>query len=163
MNLTYQTINRSDLSDKQRKEFAFLLSEQNKVQGELSKKADRCKIICIVYNEDTPVACGGIKVKTWSDFSVNKAALVDLESKFEWELGYLYTKPSFGGLGIGSRVVKLLLTQFGSNNLMASTEISNNPGMVRILEMNGFKRFGKSWKSAIHGNDLGLFLRFSNE
>jgi hypothetical protein len=34
-----------------------------------------------------------------------------------------------------------------------------NPGMVRILERNGFRAFGKPWKSGIHGNMLGLFLR----
>ncbi len=43
---------------------------------------------------------------------------------------------------------------------MASTEISVNPGMVKILESNGFKLFGKPWKSSIHEHFLGLFLKF---
>ena len=43
---------------------------------------------------------------------------------------------------------------------MASTEITNNPGMVKILERNGFRLFGKPWKSKIHSHYLGLFLRF---
>jgi len=43
---------------------------------------------------------------------------------------------------------------------MASTEITANPAMVRILEKQGFRLFGKPWKSDIHGNYLGLFLRF---
>jgi hypothetical protein len=45
---------------------------------------------------------------------------------------------------------------------MASTEISANPAMVRLLENYRFNRVGRAWKSAIHGNDLGLFLRMND-
>jgi len=44
---------------------------------------------------------------------------------------------------------------------MATTEISNNPGMVAILNKNGFKQYCKPWKSSIHKNYLGLFLKFN--
>lgn len=53
-----------------------------------------------------------------------------------------------------------LLETFGKGNLMASTEVTDNPAMVSILEQLGFQRRGKSWKSNIHGNELGLFLKY---
>jgi len=43
---------------------------------------------------------------------------------------------------------------------MASTEISANPRMVGILEKNGFRHYGKPWKSSLHDNFLGLFLKY---
>lgn len=46
---------------------------------------------------------------------------------------------------------------------MASTEIAANPGMVKILEKHGFRQFGKPWKSSLHKNYLGLFLKFTPE
>ena len=104
------------------------------------------------------VAIGGIKQKTASDFT--KAGMPDLSSEFEWELGYLYTDSDYTGRGIASNVVRLLVETYGKGNLMASTEIAANPAMVRILETRGFRLFGKPWKSGIHGNHLGLFLRF---
>lgn len=42
---------------------------------------------------------------------------------------------------------------------MASTEVSANPRMVKILEKSGFRFFGRPWKSSIHDNYLGLFLK----
>ena len=32
--------------------------------------------------------------------------------------------------------------------------------MLHILQKNGFVRYGKTWKSKIHGGELGLFLRY---
>ena len=57
-------------------------------------------------------------------------------------------------------IAKLLLEKYGKDNLMASTEITANPAMVSILQKNGFRLYGKPWKSGIHENDLGLFLKF---
>jgi len=163
MKIVYHIINKNDLTEIHRTVFGTLLKEQNKVRGDLSTKAGRCKVICIVNKNDEPIAIGGIKTKTRSDFNPEKANLSELANDFEWELGYLYTKPAFGGQGIASNVVKLLLNECESTNLMASTEISKNPGMVKILERNGFRHFGKPWKSDIHANFLGLYLRFSHE
>lgn len=40
-----------------------------------------------------------------------------------------------------------------------SAAITANPAMVRMLEKMGFRLFGKPWKSGIHDNYLGLFLK----
>ena len=106
------------------------------------------------------VAIGGIKKKTDSDFSEGKAGVPDLAEAFDWELGYLYTEAEQCGRGIASTITRLLVDAYGHGNLMASTEIAANPAMVRILEKLGFRLYGKPWKSSIHDNYLGLFLKF---
>lgn len=160
MILKFKTIFKEDIEGSDRKIFADLLKKQNKVKGDLLTKANRCKLICIVSKDNHPIAIGGIKEKTKTDFNLNKANLSEIEKEVRWELGYLYTEPDYSGSGIAGFLVRTLIREFGTGNLMASTEISQNPAMVRILEKNGFKQYGKPWKSEIHSNYLGLFLKF---
>lgn len=160
MKIEYEIIQSEQFDDSIREVFAALLDKQGKVTGDLSKKADRCKILVIARVDGTAVAIGGIKKKTKSDFSNKKAGIPDLEKAFDWELGYLYTEADQCGRGIASTIACLLVDTYGPGNLMASTEIAANPAMVRILEKLGFRLFGKPWKSGIHDNYLGLFLKF---
>ncbi|AYF20126.1 TPA: GNAT family N-acetyltransferase [Vibrio parahaemolyticus] len=160
MKLEFEVVDKIDLQDHHRQLFANMLQLQGKVQGNLLTKADRCKSICIASIDGKPVAIGAIKTKTCSDFTDIKADLPQLEKEFSWELGYLFTDPKFQGQKIARNIVQVLIHHFGSDNLMASTEITANPGMVKILESNGFKLFGKPWKSSIHEHFLGLFLKF---
>ncbi len=160
MKLEFEVVDKIDLQKHHRQLFAEMLELQGKVQGNLLTKADRCKSICIASIDGKPVAIGAIKTKTRSDFTEIKADLPQLEKEFSWELGYLFTDPKFQGQKIAQNVVKILIHHFGSDNLMASTEITANPGMVKILESNGFKLFGKPWKSSIHEHFLGLYLKF---
>lgn len=160
MEIEYEIVKQENLEDMHRKIFSKMLQKQGKVQGNMMDKANRCKLICIVKVDSKVVSIGAIKQKTNSDFSNDKAGLTELSDQFEWELGYLFTDNSFGGKGIASTVVRVLIENYGNDNLMASTEISDNPVMVRILEKNGFRLFGRPWKSRIHENYLGLFLKF---
>jgi len=160
MKIEYEIICNADISDAVRSAFASALKMQGKVKGNLEEKADRCKLVCIVKINENVVGIGAIKKKTESDFSKEKAAVPELENDFQWELGYLYTDAKYLRKGIAKNVTSLLLETYGKENLMASTEISANPGMVKILEYFGFRLFGKPWKSAIHENHLGLFLRY---
>lgn len=160
MKIEYDIILSEQLDNSIRDVFATLLRKQGKVQGDFSKKADRCKIVGIARVDGTAVAIGGIKKKTESDFSNEKAGIPDLARAFDWELGYLYTEEDQCGRGIASTIARLLVDAYGPGNLMASTEIAANPAMVRILEKLGFRLCGKPWKSGIHDNYLGLFLKF---
>lgn len=157
MKIEYQIIAHSEIDDELRATIAEKLGQQRKVKGDLTKKADRCKLLCIAKIDGAVVAVGGVKEATATDFEDGKAGLPELAREFEWELGYLFTEPNREGKGIGSAVVRLLIEAYGKGNLMASTEISANPGMVRILEKNGFRLFGKPWKSGIHSNYLACF------
>jgi GNAT superfamily N-acetyltransferase len=154
----YEPLARDALDDTHRTLVAELLRKQGKVRGNLATKADRCQLLCISRVDDQAVAIGAIKPATSADFDADKSGLVQLRSAFEWELGYLYTEPAYARQGIASNIVRLLLRRFGGGNLMASTEMASN--MARILESNGFRFVGAPWPSAIHGNFLGLFVRF---
>jgi hypothetical protein len=150
---------KSEFTDQHRTILAEMLREQGKVRGDFDKKIDRCRILCIASIDSHPVAIGAIKESTKSDFDSAKADLPALADEFEWELGYLFTRPASKDKGLASQVVRMLLAAYGDAPIMASTEICMNPGMVRILEKNGFRVFGKPWQSGIHRNMLGLFLR----
>lgn len=163
MNMSFEIILKKDFNDSHRDILAKMLEKQGKVRGDLNEKIARCEMICIGKVDDEEVAIGAIKEKTASDFSLDKAGLPDLSDDFEWELGYFYTCESFTRKGMASTIAKLLITEYGNENLMASTEITANPSMVNILHKNGFRLFGKPWKSEIHDNHLGLFLKFKNQ
>ena len=160
MKTEYHLIHKQEFNDAHRQIFAEMLKRQGKVQGDLEGKVDRCKMICIARVNENPAAIGAIKQKTKSDFTAEKANVPELAKEFDWELGYLFTDPKYGGRGIASVISRTLIDNLGKENLMASTEISANPATVRILERNGFRLFGKPWKSKIHDNFLGLFLKF---
>jgi GNAT superfamily N-acetyltransferase len=160
MNIEYQIILKDEITDSHRTTFAQLLEEQGKVKGDLNLKADRCKLIGFVILDGKAIGCGGIKEKTPSAFTREKANLPDESQNFDWELGYIFTKPDYSGKGIASTLIRNLISEYGDENIMASTEISVNPGMVRILEKDGFIHYGTPWKSGIHSNYLGLFLRY---
>ena len=101
----------------------------------------------------------GLKERTNSAFTKEKANLMEMRQLFNWELGYLYTSENHRGLGVASKIVVKLLNIHGDENLMASTEIEENPGMVKILERHGFEQKGETWKSGIHEDILGLYIK----
>ena len=74
----------------------------------------------------------------------------------------MYTDPNYTGKGIAKFIASALINEVSALNLMASTEITENPAMVSILNHLGFERYGKSWSSAIHGNELGLYLKYAS-
>jgi len=160
MKIEYEIVKNESLKDEHRRIFSEMLHKQGKVQGDMMSKADRCKMICIAKVDGKVVSIGSIKQKTNSDFSNDNAGITELADQFKWELGYLFTENGFCGKGIASTIVRVLIENYGNDNLMASTEISENPAMVRILEKNGFRLFGRPWKSKIHEHYLGLFLKF---
>ena len=163
MEIEYEIVAKEQLTDVVRATFATALELQGKVQGDLCKKADRCKLLCIARIDGEVAGIGAIKIKTSSDFSEEKAALPELSAHFEWELGYLYTRPDQTGKGIAKNIARLLVDSYGDGNLMASTEVSANPAMVKILEQLGFRMHGKPWKSKIHENHLALFLKYDKK
>jgi RimJ/RimL family protein N-acetyltransferase len=162
MEIRYQTIDKNDFNENHREILASMLIKQGKVTGNFDKKIKKCKLICIAWVDNDVAAIGAIKEKTKTDFSAEKAGLQELSDDFEWELGYFYTQEKYAGKGIASMIAKLLIEEYGKENLMASTEITANPAMVKILKKHGFHLLGKPWKSHIHGNYLGLFLKFKD-
>jgi hypothetical protein len=160
MEVIYKVANPEEISDKDKAMFLCLLRQQGKVTNPTIDRINRCKLLCLCIINDNIISIGAIKPKTNSDFDTNKANLNSFRNDFEFELGYCFTLPEHIGKGYSSTIVKLLVDKSKDINLIASTELRENNSMVRILERNGFRLFGKPWKSTIHGGTLGLFLKF---
>jgi len=160
MTITYSIESPQTFSETERKSFRDLLEQQGKVNKPTIEKVNRCTFLCICKLGNEIVSIGAIKPKTNTDFDSNKADLDKLRNEFDLELGYCFTMPEHTGKGYSSGIVQLLLDKVSNLNLMASTELRGNNSMIRILERNGFKQFGKPWKSTIHKGILGLFLKF---
>jgi len=156
---SYKVGKPSDFTDDEISSFTELLDKQNKVKDPSEQKVRRCKLLAIGFSWGKPVAIGAIKPKTASDFSANKANLPDLSKEYEWEIGYFYTAPEYEGRRFSSALLSQLITKHGESNLMATTEIREGNRMINSLEHRQFKQVGATWKSAISGNDLRLFLR----
>ena len=162
MKIDYVVLNQKEITPEIAQIFVNLLKQQGKVRNPTIEKIFRCRKLAYAKFGNEMVRIGAIKRKTSIDFNENKADLPKLRNNFTWELGYIYTMKYFEGNHIASEIVNRLLTGLENENLMASTEIEANPAMVNILEIRGFMRHGKSWKSILHKDQLGLFLRYKS-
>ncbi len=67
---TYQVIQKQEFDETHRTLLAEMLEKQGKVQGNLLKKIEKCKTICIASRNDKPVAIGAppflnLCLKSW--------------------------------------------------------------------------------------------------
>lgn len=159
--LTYAIDIPQNFSDAVKKIFVDLLIQQGKVNNPTMTKVNRCTFLSICKLNGEIISIAAIKPKTNSDFDSDKADLDKVRNDFSLELGYCFTLPDHTGKGYSSTIVKLLLEKMSGINLIASTELRHDNSMIRILEKNNFKQFGKPWKSTIHKGTLGLFLRYA--
>lgn len=150
-------------SDSEKKRFVDLLILQNKVINPNIKRLNRCPLLCACIIDNLIVSIGAIKPKTINDFNVDKANVIDLGNSISFELGYFFTLPNHTKKGYSSVIAQKLVAKSQDLNLMATTEWRDDNPMLKILKKNNFIRFGKSWKSAIHKGELGLFLRMKND
>ena len=148
----------SDFTNEEKNLIVELLKQQGKVIRPSVDKLNACQFIATVKENDVIISIGAIKPKTVSDFTKAKANLETDQTNFDWELGYCYTHPDHTRKGHSSSIVQSLLSKVDDTNLIASTEIVGS-SMKGILERHGFKQKGKTWKSKIHGGELGLFLK----
>jgi hypothetical protein len=151
-----------DFTEADRSVFLTLLQQQGKNIEPKPEDVDRCFFLAMCKLHGTAVSIGALKPADPALFGSSKADLSALASVVHAELGYCYTLPEYGRKHYMSKIVRYLIQLSPKENLMASTELRKSNGMRYILARNGFQRYGRKWKSAIHGGNLGLFLRFSN-
>ena len=161
LEINYNKVFQKDITNSLADAFVAMLIKQRKVRNPNAKRVKACLSLCICYIDAEIVGIGAIKPKTSTDFSYSKANLPALEKEFEWELGYCFTEPKYQKRGLSSNVVRILMADFINHNIMATTELRADNSMQRILERNGFRQYGQPWKSSIHDDIIGLFLRFS--
>lgn len=152
----------NEFTEKEKEVFVELLKKQKKVVSPSIEKINRCKTLCACFCSDEIVSIGAIKPKTISDFNSEKANLETMRNNFDWELGYCFTLSEYRGKGHSSAIVTELLKKEDTIDLIASTELDAKNPMVGILEKFGFSKKGRTWRSQIHGGELGLFVRIKN-
>lgn len=158
--VVYKIDKPKNFSNEERIIFLDMIKQQGKIINPKMERVKRCKLLCICFENGKVVSIGAMKPKSNSDFDSDKADLFKMRSEFENELGYCFTLPKRTGKGYSSTITGILLKEFENENIMASTELRADNPMTRILERNGFKLFGKPWKSGKHGGTLGLYLKF---
>lgn len=141
--------------------FLQLLIQQDKVVNPSIAKISRCKILAAGFVDDEMVCIGAIKPKTASDFTEAKANLSELTNFFEWEIGYFFTKPKHEGNKYSSQLLDSLINDYGSDNLMASTEIRDGNRMINALENRNFVQMGQGWLNSKATETLRLFLKMT--
>ena len=156
--IVYKTGSPTEFTQAEKATFRDLLIKQGKVRNPTVQKVERCVWLCVCKVDGQIVSIGAIKPATKSDFDKDHAQLEKLAKDFTLELGYCFTEPDHTRKGYSSTVVNFLLEN-QKTNLIASTELRNDNGMIYVLQKFGFKQYGKPWKSVIHGGLLGLYLR----
>jgi hypothetical protein len=159
--LTFEVLEKKEITTSKANRFIALLKEQGKVRPPSVDRVKQCQKLIFVLWNGVAIGIGAIKPKTPSDFRPSKADLPELARDIAYELGYFYIKDSHRGLGLSSALARLLLRDFRDLNLIATTELHAGNPMVAVLHKSSFHRMGKSWKSAIHTGDLGLFVKLA--
>lgn len=158
--LIFQVIDKTKITNQIALEFISMLEKQGKVIIPSVTKIKSCRQIILCYVDKKLVGIGALKTKTKTDFNPLNANLLDLEKKFDWELGYFYVETNVRKLGIATTMTRLLISDKLNENLLASTELYSENKMIYILEKFGFRQYGNPWNSKKHNGTIGLFLKF---
>lgn len=75
------------------------------------------------------------------------------------EVGFFSIAPGWQGQGLGRRILQALINEMPHTPLFATTR---TPGMMRLLEMQGFVVTGERWVTAAEQTPLALYIRGIN-
>ncbi|MFZ6843148.1 GNAT family N-acetyltransferase [Undibacterium sp. RuTC16W] len=87
-----------------------------------------------------------------------KAQVPQNPSRFEFELGWIYVRPSARGKGVASVLVGELASSLNSAPAYATSRV-NNERMHAALKRFGFQPVGSPYPSQRNEPDIQLFLR----
>jgi hypothetical protein len=158
--LLFKKLSSENITNDVATSFIELLKKQDKVKLPSIEKIKACRELVLCYADHELIAIAALKSKTKSAFDPGKSDLAALETKFTWELGYIYVEEPFRGLGISLTMSRLLILEKVDENFLASTELHSSNAMIKVLEKMGFKQYGKPWTSSKHEGTLGLFFKF---
>ncbi|MBX3164838.1 MAG: hypothetical protein KF900_10180 [Bacteroidetes bacterium] len=147
----------NELSEQEIKYCLKLLLLQKQITP-TKEKITSCPFVCLVYDENIPIALGAIKQvsKTYFD----KAEITTLKSKYDFEIGYFYVleKTKYRGKKIAQNICQKLLECIKNKNVFATTEESKENPMKHILEKFDFKKTGKTYIGEKTKKNIGLYL-----
>ncbi|MFY7909975.1 MAG: GNAT family N-acetyltransferase [Emticicia sp.] len=157
-NLTYQVVEKSNITDEIAQVFAEHLTKQGKVTVPSVEKLKTCDKLVLCFADYALIGIGALKLN--ESPALKKAGLESLQDTFSFELGYFFVSETFRGLGVSTAIARLLLLDKTEENIFATTELYVNNPMMKTLEKLGFKHYGIPWKSIWHDGTIGVFLKF---
>ena len=151
--------NPEDCNDTELESFESLVAEGGEVSlvglRERIRRADKLVFI----NPAKPVAVGSIK-NPYSGYKagVFQKAGVSGESKYQYELGWLYVSKTARGKGYGRVLMDSIIAALGRHTCFATTREDNDP-MHYLFSQFGFSKLGQSYRSGNGDYSLVLYAR----
>lgn len=151
--------NPEDCSDAELESFESLVAEG----GEVSLVGLRARIRraekLVFINLAGPVAVGAIKnPNSGYKTDVFKKSGASGESKYQYELGWLYVSKTERGNGYGRILMNSIITALADHTCFATTREDNN-SMHYLFSQFGFSKLGKPYKSSNGEYSLVLYAR----
>lgn len=112
----------------------------------LEDRIRNAKLLAFYYIKDNLIGVGAIKKpnQNYKERIFTKAGAPELSKKYHLELGYICIQVNKRGKGVGSKIVKDLLSNCSDKNIFATVR-TNNVRMIHINEKFGFKKIGKPY------------------
>ncbi len=115
--------------------------------------------LSFAYEDGELIATGAVKGNPGYQAKIaNKSGIPLPPSEYLGEVGYLHTAELHRKKGHGKAVMASLFEAAGGKGLFATVQAKNDKSQ-RLLELSGFVRVGKPWKSKEADDDVHLYIR----
>lgn len=160
MSLTLTVKPAKDVADYQRKSFEDLVLRDPQVQENgLSARIAAAYLLAFAYVGDRLCGVGAVKNNPGHQRTLARNAGVQLpRSKYWGEIGYLHVVDGYRELGLGRRLLEVLIEASAGKGLFATIQTKNERSR-RLFEGRGFVRVGNSWPSSQVDDEVNLYIR----
>jgi len=164
----------SKVADEVIDDLAELVAKQGKsIHVDRQGVLNNIKILCIVYDDETPIAIGGLKKGKNFEYAFRKINKLDLINEYDYEIGYFYTEKSYRGkmIEIGNSnlpifigIIKLLINFAGKNKNYCFTMLqSRTKKFENLFKKNGYNLLGKYPSITAAGDYVTLWGNHNND
>ena len=148
-----------DCSDVELRSFENLVTEGGEVAlAGLRQRIQRAEKLVFI-NDGECVAAGAIKnPNAGYKARVFKKSGVPEQSRYKYELGWLYVSQAARGRGYGRALMESIIQSLSGRPCFATTR-EDNASMHHLLSRFGFSKLGKSYESENGGYSLVLYAK----
>lgn len=151
--------NPKDCTDAELESFEKLVTEGGEVAlAGLRQRIQRAEKLVFI-NDGECVAVGAIKnPNTGYKAGVFEKSGVPEQSRYEYELGWLYVSKAVRGKGYGRVLMESIIDSLSGKACFATTR-EDNASMHYLFDQFGFSKLGKPYKSQNGGYSLVLYAK----
>lgn len=151
----------NQFSEDEIKQIEALINAGGEVNGNtLASRLKSTEAIAVFKYQDTIIATASIKnpLMRYRNYIFTQAGVSEEEGDYNFELGYIYTKPSYRGHHLAKRLCEALTSRFEHHCVYATTRVSNMP-MYIVLAGLGFDTIGNAYENREGTDQLFLCVR----